>query len=285
LAIDLLRISRFPRPLHSERIAIIHLGQMPRGITMRKIVGLLLGASLVTVAPVALAAGGDFATSGTFAVAIERAFGFYGYSASFSQEEPLGRVDSSAGGTMINLLWGNSAVDSGGGRTALALNPFAIPRVAFDYFVANGWSVGGSIGYAHTSGRYRVDSAPRPQSLGSWDLSDVDLFEIAPRGGYCYMFSSVIGIWPRLGFTYGHMGITENDNNGTKVSSYVFDLDIEAMLTIVPVQHVGILVGPLLDIPLAGNSSTTVRPPNLPPPDTSVHLWNYGVAAGLLAYF
>jgi hypothetical protein len=252
---------------------------------MRKIVGLLLGASLVAIAHTASAAGSDFGSSGTFAFGIERAFGFYGYRASYAQDWPGGRVEASDSGSMFNLLIGGSGIDRAGAAGGLSVNPFAMPRVAFDYFVANSWSVGGSLGYVHTSGRYRMDSGPPGTRLDSHDLADVDVFAIAPRGGYCYMFNSIIGIWPRLGFTYAHWGSDAWADDGYKSSGYVFDVNVEVMFPIVPVQHVAILVGPLVDIPVAGNSSTEYRaPPALLPPDTSVHLWNYGLAVGLLGY-
>lgn len=105
---------------------------------------------------------------------------------------------------------------------------YSHPRVAFDYFAIDGLSLGGSLGYSANSG----------------DLPYRELL-IAPRVGYAYMFSDVVGVWPRLGATYQYQktpaGVTG-----------VLAISFEANLVIVPTDHVAITLAPTIDASLVG---------------------------------
>lgn len=162
-------------------------------------------------------------------------------------------------------------------------DPFAAPRLAFDYFIIDGLSLGGSIGYAShthegkwTQGNQAGDDAD--ESENGW------LF--APRVGYCYMFSPVVGIWPRGGFTYwtfhaesdppGGGPTDEDDANG-------FNFSAEAMLAIAPVPHAAFLVGPTLDFPITG-SGEFKRNNNSVDYD-KWKITSYGLQAGIGVWF
>ena len=67
------------------------------------------------------------------------------------------------------------------------------------------------------------------------------------------MFSDVVGIWPRGGFSYVSGKHKVGDNEDT---FHNLALSLEAMLTITPVPHAGFLVGPTLDFPFIGSGET-----------------------------
>ena len=102
----------------------------------------MLGIRTVTVAVstlVLVSAGGASAqklgSSGDFVIGAERLFGFL--STSSTTEE--GPVESTTTYTQVSLL-------SGGG-----VSPYSSPRIAFDGFVTDGFSIGGTFGIANVS--------------------------------------------------------------------------------------------------------------------------------------
>ncbi|MBI5532316.1 MAG: hypothetical protein HY898_06360 [Deltaproteobacteria bacterium] len=250
---------------------------------MRMFLGVLVGLAALTAASSAMALD-EFGSGGQFAVGIERAFGAYHYSMSDRWERAIGNnvgvYEDTYSGTQWNLLLGRSS------DTTIA-NSLIIPRVGFDYFVANHWSVGGAIGYVTSSGERTEETRPPGQNLQLHYVPDTSGFLFAPRAGFAYMFTKVVGIWPRAGITYMH-GSSDLSTPGahTETSINLWDLDLECHLVITPVDHVAITVGPVVDIGIAGGYEVKQTPiPNNPEPDHDNKLTNYGVAAGLLAYF
>jgi len=250
---------------------------------MKKSIALLVAAGALLAAGAAQAQE-RFGQQGHMAFSADRLFGIYGYSATTSYNGNGGEYEDSQSGTHVNLLWGNSSVAEFG------INPHMMPRLSFDYFVIDGLSIGGSIGYATMGGEQKPEKRPPGVGLGeSEDLPDTNLFAFAPRVGYAYMFTDIIGIWPRGGVTYARLH-SEAQQGGAKyeVSSSAFSLDLEAMLVIVPKEHFAFVVGPVLDLGLTGSSKTKSTPPpnNVPNDwDQDVKLHTYGLAAGILGYF
>jgi hypothetical protein len=124
-----------------------------------------------------------------------------------------------------------------------AATPFDLPRIAFDYFIADHWSLGGSLAYQTTD--VTVSNGHNgPADAGSDDGAE---FLFSPRVGYAHMFGRVVGIWPRAGLTYH----SETVNNGYNING--FGLGLEAQFVFVPAQHFAILLGPSLDLDFTGN--------------------------------
>lgn len=226
-----------------------------------------------------------FSAKGQMAFSADRLFGFYGYSASTSYDVPnVGEYEFKQGGSEFSLLWGPSSVPG-----IFAVNPYATPRLSFDYFVIDGLSVGGSIAYAKAGGEYKQEKGPPNTVLApSSDTPEVRMFAFSPRVGYAYMFSDIIGIWPRGGFTYAQLTTEEQVGDREEETSKVFSLDIEAMLVIVPKQHFAFVVGPVIDFGLTGSSKhkeTPMPAVNRPDWDRDAKLHTYGIAAGMLGYF
>jgi len=65
-----------------------------------------------------------------------------------------------------------------------------------------------------------------------------------------------------------------------------FGLNLEPMFVLSPTDHFGIVLGPVVDIPLSGSSSRELSPSTTPaPPDDKVKFTNYGLTVGILGYF
>src|SRR5262245_41312198 len=145
---------------------------------MRNRLALALGLSALLVAPTALAQEPTVGQAGTFAISAERLMGY-----SWTKTKSEGNFDPGdqdtefeSSQTQFDLL-ARGSVNS----------PFVAPRLAFDYFVINGLSVGGSIAYW----TYEQDDPTQTTEGTSIDQDEAsgNGFLFAPRVGYLYMFS------------------------------------------------------------------------------------------------
>jgi hypothetical protein len=119
--------------------------------------------------------------------------------------------------------------------------PFDLPRITFDYFIADHWSLGGALAYQTTNVTVNGRGGVR-------EAADGAEFLFAPRVGYAHMFGRVVGIWPRAGLTYH----SETANNDFNING--FALGIEAQFVFIPAQHFAILLGPSLDLDFTGRT-------------------------------
>jgi hypothetical protein len=188
-------------------------------------------------------------------------------------------AESEESGTDVSLL-------SAGGFLE---NPFSIPRVGVDYMFGNGLTIGGSLGYMVTSGESEdkdSDGTTRTQ-----DRPTVDIFLFAPRLGVFIGATPKLGIWLRGGVTRLGLSSERNRDNGdgtmtrtTSTATFV-DVTLDPQLVISPVPHVGITVGPTLDIGVSGSSETSGNTSTSGSVDTELTASSYGVTAGLVALF
>ncbi len=198
----------------------------------------------------------NIGNAGQFTIAVERMTGLF-----FDRES----VPNSTLKTTHLALLGN---DSGGSISAT-------PRAAFDYFVIDGLSLGGSIAY--------MSHAPS----GGPSLKT---FLFSPRVGYAYAFDNTFSIWPRVAFTYSHQSFSVQAPNSigqmtlTNASGHFTQLSLEAMLGISPMKNVAFLAGPLIDIGLGGSRSYT-DPVTNTEASSSDKLTSFGLSAGLLVYY
>jgi hypothetical protein len=153
-----------------------------------------------------------FASQGTAAFGADRLFGL-----SLHHEHTGG--DRATDTTDFGLFW----------RPPMDL--YEIPRLSFDYFPIHGLSIGGSVAFATYSGDSRRDNSA---------------FLLAPRVGYCWMFSRAVGFWIRGGVTYDNM-----DAPGPG-GEWGLAFSAQGMFVISPVNHFAFLLGPTLDITMVG---------------------------------
>jgi len=208
--------------------------------------------------------------------------------------------DSSTG---VNLLW-----NAGAG------NVFAIPRLAIDAFVAPQVTLGGSAGYMSRGGSTKstsVTTTPGSRSTATSDdndLPDVSAFVLSPRLGVVVTLGPRAALWLRGGITYFQTSLesttihrptpTDNSTTTVKVSGETSGTaaTFDAQLVFVPMDHVGITIGPVFDIGLGGHTKTTTTTTiassssSISETDTAVTdgdltQSNYGASAGIIAFF
>lgn len=106
------------------------------------------------------------------------------------------------------------------------INTIQYPRVAFDYFIIDGLSIGGSAGFSfHTAG-------------------DTVGFSLLPRVGYAFELSRTFEFWPRAGF-----GVFVVDSDAGGNSSGVLTLDGMFVWEMVP--HALLEFGPFFEAAFA----------------------------------
>lgn len=184
-----------------------------------------------------------FGNAGEIAISAERLLGY----ASTSWKMKLkGLPDPKDSVSHLNLLV-NAGTDE---RT------YSAPRIAFDYFVTNGLSLGGAVGLSATSGDQSYQH-----------------FQLNPRVGYNYMFGSVVGVWPRVGMTYQEQKIA-----GAKIALLAVSVDVA--LVIVPLEHVALTLGPTFDGGIVGKIN-----PEGPQTKTDYAQDEFGFQSGLTVFF
>jgi hypothetical protein len=184
----------------------------------------------------------SFAQSGQFVLSAERLVGV----SRTARETNIGGVKHKDSINRANVLLNQDG------------NPYGYShaRVAFDYFVMDGLSLGSSLGYSGNSG----------------DASFSE-FMVAPRVGYALMLSDSVGIWPRLGVTYQY----EKAPDG---AAGVLAVSFEANLVIVPVEHVAFTIAPTVDASFAGKFN-----PDGPTKKSDYKQEEIGLQTGLSVFF
>lgn len=153
-----------------------------------------------------------------------------------------------------------------------ATTVFDMPRIAFDGFVIDGLSIGGSLALYQPS--FGVSGG------NSQSYTD---FLIAPRVGYAYLFSRSVGIWPRAGFSYWHRGFSDQP-----VSAHAFAFDADCPLVFLPAPHFAITLGPILDVTFGGSASgdaVAVAGVGVGGPSQDFSLVQFGLSAGVAGFF
>lgn len=143
-----------------------------------------------------------------------------------------------------------------------------IPRLALDYFVIDGFSVGGSLMFMRNNidigGEQRISGAGSPTQ--SSDLEDQKITQqvlvVHPRIGYAVAFNEYVGVWPRAGISYTHLERTQKVSLGDPVqgsrnvevkSTLTFtNLTLEGLLFVSPFSNFAFVGGPFADLGLGG---------------------------------
>jgi hypothetical protein len=206
----------------------------------------MLGAALVFGASGAFAQ--EFGAKGTPAVSADRLFGFS------VTDRTLEDDDGNESESDIQVF--------GFGWQGAGQSPYDVPRLAFDYFIADSLSIGGALGYASIS----VENDPGGEADGS-------AFIFAPRVGYVWNFNDWASFWIRGGFTYH--SISDDDDNG----EHAFALTVEPTFVLSPSTHWGFVLGPTMDLAFTGEQER-------PAGDLDLKYTSFGVIrAGLIAWF
>lgn len=217
----------------------------------------------------------EFARKGQIAVSAERLFGLVSSSDKQTQSAAGGDMKTTTTALHVNLLVNAPTAPATG---------YSFARVAGDYFIIDGLSLGAALGFASLSGSVERSSANTTQNN---DLDSGTAGLIAPRVGYAYMFTPMLGIWPRGGFTYVGGGSSSAD--GTREASARHTaLTLEVPFVIAPLAHVAFLAVPTLDLGLGGAVESTLKEPQTNTSITthvSSTVTDIGLQASMVAYF
>jgi hypothetical protein len=244
---------------------------------------------------------------GHLILSADRLIGVSSWSTASSFDEGGLHFEPEDSGTMVNLLWANSAT----GIADVNMNPFAMPRLALDSFVGPNVTFGASIGYVSTTGSTKrpfvtgsgsgIGSGPNNVQYQTNDLPEVTGFALEPRLGVSIPVGEHNALWLRGGITYFHStwektesvtdingtGSTTTTSVNTQITVNATALSFDPVLVLMPVPHVGITLGPTIDIGLDGSSevSITPNPLKLTSRPIDVKMSAYGAAGGILVFF
>jgi hypothetical protein len=273
----------------------------------------LLGSSLLLMSGAALAqyggqAGGQYGTSGGYSYSggsmpssssddnigleqqivfgVERTMGLF-----FIKD----KIEQSAAGVTQTVSTDTTTIALFGNLGAV---PVTIPRLALDYFVVDGFSVGASFIYWRTSGTSTLEAGGASSEADSPTLSTV---VIHPRLGYSFIFDETLALWLRGGITWSSFNVTTQVEGTSATGGRVtqdeennasaFDLSFDVPLVISPIENFAILIGPFVDIGLSGTvESVTVNDPGDPSAGTTTQeadhtLTAFGLSVGISAYY
>jgi len=145
-----------------------------------------------------------------------------------------------------------------------ASSPSQLPRFALDYVIYQGLTAGVALMVSTRS--FDMDSESAQQSLQpSSARAKGTTFLGGLRLGYAFPFDETFGVWPRAGVSYAStsadIDVTDPVSNTTmtlKQRAHYFDLDVEALFVLSPVEHTAIMAGPFLDLGLGGKYTTEI---------------------------
>lgn len=200
-----------------------------------------------------------FGDAGQIAVSAERMFG-----AMFIWDDfEGGGVDETTSNFHISAL---------SNPLANVTTNYSFPRMGFDFFIADGLSIGAALGYAYTT--FDDDNPALVPGDNVW------AFLAAPRVGYALSVGEGFGIWPRVGVTW--IWATNNITDDTSEDADRFALTAEVPFVISVVEHFAFLIGPTLDLGIAG-SNTLEAPAG--ETEIDINTTELGIQVGIMGYF
>jgi hypothetical protein len=250
---------------------------------MRKLLGAGLVLGILAASGSARAQG--FNEEGQFIFSLERFMPLFAYQSAKVADGNGGTLSEHTSTTSLLSngigLFGTGGLNPGNGGAA-----YNIPRLAFDYKFPMRLTVGGSVFAEFTFGS--GDSAVNRNGV------EVDtpgptytLFGFAPRVGYILSFNDTFAFWPRGGIEFLSLNVktptADNPNVSDSTTYSQWALDLEGMFVITPLPHVGITVGPVVDIPISGSASQTAAGSGVTV-SNNLTLFHIGATAGLLVY-
>ena len=165
---------------------------------------------------------------------------------------------------------------------------YNLPRIAFDWIPLRNLTLGGAL-WAYVQLNSTDSRSPAGGSSKSTDLPKVTYWGIAPRVGYVVPLGDVLSLWPRAGIEY-HNVSASSVSGSVSPSVDQFAIDAEVMLVISPWNHFGFTVGPTLDVPVSGKSTSasatgtgTTGAATATSFDSA--MFQVGVSAGMLGHF
>lgn len=188
-----------------------------------------------------------FGSKGQFAITAEDLTGVYSDHIGYTDQNGN---DNSLTTTRFSLLFSTH-----GGGNNIVTSPAS--TLGLHYFVIDGLSVGGNIGYESRSGSVQSVQGGRTFSQ---DLGSGSTFIFEPKVGYALMLNDLLGFWFRGGLSVAvdseHPDAADTPIED-KFTYWLFSADV--LFCIMPVDHFGFYVGPGIDISFTGSYKRTRR--------------------------
>lgn len=230
-----------------------------------------------------------FGNKGQLILSADRLMPLFSYT-STTIENKNGNVTTKTteNGSSMAFLWGD--------ESNVSFKVHTVPRVGFDFTIIDRLTLGGSVAVAFGLGGSRNTTVTNGGTTveRSADSPSTTVVGVQPRVGYILPVGDVLAIWLRGGFAfYSVSQKTPVDNNGNnnnddsdKTSATLFSIDLDPQLTIVPMEHLFITVGPLINFPLTGSvDQTSVRGATTTTVSNDLTQWHFGISAGLGGWF
>lgn len=192
------------------------------------------------------------------AVGVERVFGFAAVSAT-DEGDNITTTSSSTGFSLGN---------TSGAAQAL----YTIPRVHVDYILPMGLSFGGALGFRTLGSTTEADGGNVSVSTDS----SASAFLFAPRVGYMLGLSEQFALWPRLGFSFVNVSLSDEDEQDDDYYQSYGALTLEAPFAFTPNKAFGFVATPSLDVGIAGT-----REQGGEEYDGDLSLTEFGITLGL----
>jgi hypothetical protein len=228
---------------------------------VRNRIAVFAAVTMLLASSIARADAAGLAAPGTFILSVDRLVPIFAYTAN-----GFGSGSSSSSQKISSFsLFGNPL--------GLVQSMYNVPRVAFDFRGPGGLTFGGDL-YLFLTLSASVSSAG-----SSRDQDKLTVFGIAPRAGYVVPLSPLAYFWPRAGVSFTLLG--DSPPNGNSTTQQQFGVDLEGMFVVSPVEHVGIIFGPVIDIPISGSVSSGSGAGS----SQDVSQFHFGLTAGLSVWF
>jgi hypothetical protein len=133
----------------------------------------------------------------------------------------------------------NGALSTGDGHyTTIAFTP------SVDYFVADGFSFGGTLGISYQRERMPTGYVNGASST-TYEESGYGLL-VARRGGYVARITDDIAFWPKVGLGYATSKATSSDDPGMRTVQETLSADVDLGIVTRLGRHAYLNVGPTL---------------------------------------
>jgi hypothetical protein len=210
----------------------------------------------------ASAARADLGDKGVVSISVDRLFGFNQIKATTSSNNMETNYTRSDFSLFVPAIY----------------TPYSTPRLALDVAIGERVTLGGAIGItiSSTSGNRTFSGLTVESPSG-----DGTGIVLAPRAGYIIPLGSA-KLWLRGGITFFQNSNKTNSPTGAESSVHGLALDLEPTFVFMVAPHLGVTVGAVIDLPLSGESKTTIGSASNST-DTSIR--NLGVVAGLALPF
>lgn len=170
-----------------------------------------------------------------------------------------------------------------------------IPRLAADFTVMTHVTVGTSFAFAfglpgsHTEERSPADG---PTTTRENRAPGTTILGFAPRIGYVVPLGPHFAVWGRAGFAFYSVKSRVEQTTNLGVTSAatqtdtIFSLDLDPQLVWLPLDHVLVHIGPLVDVPVMGAHETAFsQGSDSKDRSDDLSIFHVGISAGLGAWF